>query len=103
MENQNSRKWSVEEDEILLRYVKAGMFNLSKTFIMVSEHLTDNGTPRTPGAVSSHWYTVVSRKPEALCFFTASSKHVAKNRKNGKGVDSTPSIWRRLLAVIRNL
>jgi hypothetical protein len=55
---------------------------------------------RTPGAVGSHWYTVTSKKPEALAFFTASSHYVSKNRKNGAGEPTTPSIWRRLLRVL---
>lgn len=60
-------------------------------------------TGRTEGAVANHWYTVVSKKPEALCFFTASPRHVSKNRKNGMGTTSNGNIWRRLLAVIRGL
>lgn len=99
----HSRKWTAEEDQILLRYVRNYPHNLSKCFIMVSEHLTDSGIPRTPTGVQAHWYTVLSKKQDALCFFTASAKHVAKNRKNGAGVESTPSIWRRLLRIIRGL
>lgn len=102
MEKSN-KKWSVEEDEVLLRYVKAYPHNLSKCFLMVSEHLTDNGKVRTPSAVQAHWYTVLSKRPEALCFFTASSKHVSKNRKNGMGVENSPSIWRKLLNIIKKL
>ena len=103
MTERTSNKWSAEEDAVLLRYVKNYPHNLHKSFMMVSEHLSDAGTPRTPTAVKAHWYSVLSKKPEALCFFTASAKHVSKNRKNGMGVESTPSIWRRLLNVIRGL
>lgn len=92
------RKWTPEEDARLLRQVKAFPHNLHKCFVLVSEEIG-----RTEGAVSSHWYTVLSKKPEALCFFTASEIHVSKNRKNGAGVESTPSIWRRLLNIIRGL
>jgi hypothetical protein len=53
--------------------------------------------------VSAHWYQSLSKKPEALCFFTASEKHVSRNRKNGAGVESNSSIWRRLVAAIRNI
>lgn len=103
MVQRTNKRWSNEEDAVLLRYVRNYPHNLHQCFLMVSEQLTDAGTPRTLGGVASHWYTVLSKKPEALCFFTASSKHVSKNRKNGMGVESTPSIWRRLLNIIRNL
>lgn len=96
-------KWSQEEDDVLLRYVRQYPHNLHKCFMMVSEHLSDDGHPRTPTGVQAHWYSVLSKKPEALCFFTASSQHVSKNRKNGTGVPSTQSIWRRLLNIIRGL
>lgn len=97
------RKWSQEEDDVLLRYVRNYPHNLHKAFLLVSEQLTDGGSPRTATGVEAHWYTVLSKKPESLVFFTASAKHVSKNRKNGIGVESSNSIWRRLFNVIRNL
>lgn len=102
MANQN-KKWTAEEDAVLLRYVRNYPHNLHKCFLMVSEHLTDAGTPRSVTGVQAHWYSVLSKKPESFCFFTASAKHVSKNRKNGEGVASNTSIWRRLLNVIRGL
>ena len=92
------RKYTEEEEQRIIRQAKAFPQNLSRGFRIVAEELD-----RTPGAISNHWYTVTSKRPEAICFFTASEKHVSKNRKNGMGVESTPSIWRRLMAVIRNL
>lgn len=94
----NSRNWTAQEDTILMCHVKARPQNLHKCFLAVSER-----TGRTPGAVANHWYTKVSKDPTNLAFFTASSKHVSKNRKNGMGVETTPSIWRRLLNIIKNL
>lgn len=102
MANQNKR-WSQEEEKCLLKYVKVYPHNLSKSFLLVSEELYDKGYNRTPTAVQAHWYSSLSKKPEALCFFTASAQHVAKNRKNGIGVESNRNIWRRLLNIIRNL
>ena len=102
-ERRSNRKWERYEDEILLRYVRTYPHNLHKCFMMVSEQLTDAGNPRTPTGVQAHWYSVLSKKPEALCFFTTSAKHVSRNRKNGMGVESTLSVWRRLLNVIRGL
>lgn len=93
-----ARKWTQEEENRLLRQVRTFPQNLHKCFVIVSEELD-----RTPGAVANHWYTVTSKKSDSLCFFTASEKHISKNRKNGMGNESTPSIWRRLLRIIRGL
>ena len=93
-----SRRWTNEEDERLFRQVKAFPQNLHKCFMIVAEELN-----RTEGAVANHWYTVVSKDPKNLCFFTASPKHVSKNRKNGEGQVSTSNIWRRFVAIIKSL
>lgn len=94
----NHRRWTEEEDNLLLRQVKAFPQNLHKCFVIVAE-----STDRTPRAVASHWYMVVSKRPDAVCFFTASEKHISKNRKNGVGVESTRNIWQRFMAILRNL
>ena len=98
MTENKGRKWTEQEDARLLRQVKAFPQNLHKCFVIVAEE-----TGRTEGGVAGRWYTVLSKKPEALCFFTASPKHVSKNRKNGVGVESNGSIWRRLMSIIRGL
>lgn len=92
------RKWTEEEDQLLLRQVRAFPQNLSKCFLMVAQN-----TDRTPQAVANHWYSIVSKRADALCFFTASSHHVSKNRKNGKGVECPRTIWHRFLSILRNL
>jgi hypothetical protein len=97
-ERRNMKRWSAEEDARLLRQVRAFPQNLHKCFLIVSEEIG-----RTESAVAGHWYTSLSKKPDAMCFFTASPKHVSKNRKNGMGVESNSSIWRRLMAVIRSI
>lgn len=96
--SRNCKRWTKEEDERLLQQVRVYPQNLSKCFLIVGEVLG-----RSPSAVSSRWYTVLSKRPDVMCFFTASSKHICKNRKNGVGVENTRSIWRRLLNIIKNL
>lgn len=99
VENQNHRhtkRWTVEEESCLVRHVEARPQNLTYCFHIVAESIG-----RTPQAVQAHWYTVTSKKSENLCFFTASRHHVSKNRKNGMGEESNPTIWRRLVAAIR--
>ena len=92
--NRQNRRWTHEEDERLLRHVKARPQNLHYCFMMVAEEIG-----RTEGAVANRWYAVVSKDPANMCFFTASPHHISKNRKNGMGVESNGSIWRSLLAV----
>jgi hypothetical protein len=97
-ERRDNRRWTADEDSRLLRHVKARPQNLHYCFLMVAEEIG-----RTDKAVAAHWYQVLSKKPEAMCFFTASPCHISKNRKNGMGVESNGNIWRRLMAVIRSL
>ena len=98
VEDRTSKRWSASEDDRLIRQVRAFPQNLHKCFLLVAEELG-----RTEGAVANHWYTVVSKKPENMCFFTASPRHVSKNRKNGMGEEIGTSIWRRFLNIIRGL
>lgn len=92
------KRWTEEEDQRLIRHIMAFPQNLNLCFIAVAEE-----TGRTKSAVASHWYSVVSKKPEVYCFFTASSSHVCRNRKNGEGTPTAPSIWRRLLNIIKSI
>lgn len=96
--SRTNKRWTEEEDAMLLRQVKAFPQNLTRCFLMVAEN-----TDRSPRAVANHWYSVVSKRSDVVCFFTASEKHISKNRKNGVGVESTMSIWQRLMSIIRNL
>ena len=87
-----------EEDKRLIRQVMTFPQNLNRCFIMVSEEIG-----RSKGSVANRWYTVLSKKPEVYCFFTASSTYVSKNRKNGIGVLTKPSIWHKLLNILKKI
>lgn len=91
-------RWTEDEEQRLIRQVRAFPQNLNKCFLIVSEEIN-----RTPCAVGAHWYAVTSKRPDVVCFFTASPQHISKNRKNGMGVESTMSVWRRLLRVIQTI
>ena len=93
-----NKRWTRQEDLRLIRQVQAFPQNLHKCFLMVAEELG-----RTESGVAGRWYGHVSQDPANMCFFTASPKHVSKNRKNGMGVESNGSIWRRLMKVLRNI
>ena len=97
--NQNSRKakrWTEEEDKRLLQQIRVFPQNLSKCFIIVSEVIG-----RSPGACAARWYTHLSKDPANAVFLTVSSKHKIMNRKNGKGVRSSASLFQRILKLLR--
>ena len=91
-------KWTEAENQLTLRHIRAFPQNLHKCFMIIAEE-----TGRTPQGVQAHWYSSLSKRPDVMCFFTASPHHVARNRKNGMGVESNGNIWRRLMAIIRNI
>ena len=97
-EEKKRRKWTEEEDRLLLNQVRAFPQNLTKCFLIVSEM-----TNRTPSSVSAHWYTSLSKRDDVLCFFTASPKHVSRNRKNGAGEETSESIWKKFLKIINSI
>lgn len=89
-------RWSEDENQRLLRQVKAFPQNLHKCFLIVGEEIG-----RTDKAVAAHWYSSLSKREDAMCFFTASPRHVSKNRKNGMGVETSSGFWRSLMSVFR--
>lgn len=92
----HGKRWERSEDLRLIRQVQAFPQNLHKCFVLVAQELG-----RTESGVAGRWYGHVSKDPANVCFFTASPKHVSKNRKNGMGEESNGSIWRRLMAIIK--
>lgn len=89
-------KWTDSEDTRLFSQVKAYPQNLSKCFIIVGEELG-----RSPKAVAAHWYTKVSKDPRFIGFVTVSSCHKSPNRKNGTGTPCTPSLFKRVLQLLK--
>lgn len=92
-----NKRWSRAEDLRLIKQIQTFPQNLHKCFVIVAEELG-----RTESGVAGRWYTHVSQDPAYKCFFTASPKHISVNRKNGMGVESNGSIWRRLMAIIHD-
>lgn len=92
------KRWTAEEDKILLNQIDAFPHNLSKCFMVVSEM-----TGRSKGAVAAHWYTVLSKREDIWKFVTLSAHHCSKNRKNGAGEESSQSIWNRVLRIVKTL
>jgi hypothetical protein len=90
------KRWTREEDEALLRQVRAFPQNLNRCFLIVSEI-----TGRTPGAVANHWYTKLSKNPETpFTFGVIAPRYATKNRKNGEGTPHSESIFRRIVRLL---
>jgi len=90
------KRWTIEEDRRLLQQIRVFPQNLHKCFLIVSEV-----TGRTPGACANRWYTKLSKDPANAVFLTVSSRHKVMNRKNGKGVRSTPGLFQRILKLLK--
>lgn len=91
-----STRWTREEDTMLLNQIRVFPHNLNKCF-----HIVAQQTGRTPGAVSAHWYQVLSRKDDICEMFLFYRNGVVKNRKQGMGVSTPSSLWCRLLRLIK--
>jgi len=90
-----NKRWSEQEDLRLVRQVRVFPQNLNKCFMIVGEELG-----RSKSAVAARWYTTVSKNPKyaAIAMITPCSKSF--NRKNGKGVPSSASLFRRILKLL---
>lgn len=91
------RKWSAEEESILLDRVKAHPENLKCGFIEAAERVN-----RTQGACENHWYNVVSKDPDPdkTVFVTVSGHHVCRNRKNSAGAPIRVSKFHRIVKIL---
>lgn len=87
--------WTEAEEERLIKNVKNHVTCLKKAFYQTSKEIQ-----RTPGAISAHWYASTSVKSGHCIFVTISGKHIAVNRKNGKGNKSTLPLYKKVLALL---
>lgn len=91
------KKWTENEDKVILRFVKESPENLSEAFKKASENL-DN---RTPASCSYRWYSHISRDANkaSTCFVTLSKTKYGRNRKNCKDpypIHTTNSLWTKI-------
>lgn len=102
----NVRKWTNEEDKVLVQLIEENPHNLSKCFLAASVSLN-----RTPSACTFRWYGVLSN-PESpkyvgTSIITMSKNRRARNRKNyyegckQSPVRSSRKIWSQILTFFR--
>lgn len=77
----NKRRWTKEEDKILVQAIKANPHNLTQCFREVGERLN-----RTNKSVKLHWYTTLAnpehKKYTGTAFLTIDKKSYNPIRKN---------------------
>jgi hypothetical protein len=88
------KRWTKEEEEILVQAIKANPHNLEKAFKIVAEEIG-----RTKAAVHIKWYADV--KSKSLCFTTISEHKMLKNGKcipnnSIKPLEAPVSLWQKL-------
>jgi hypothetical protein len=93
-----NKRWTKEEDLVVLSKVKQYPYRLKKAFEEASAEL--NG--RTPGSCCYRWYTHISKDTDKTntCFVVISKNKCGRNRKNcTKEIPkhSKGSIWAKLL------
>lgn len=96
------KRWTVEEEEILVQAVTTNPQNLRKCFIAVSASIN-----RSVDAVQWHWYSVTRFTPAGRnAYFLIGERSVYNGKNNTETSEVEPVknkkiIWRKLLALLR--
>ena len=86
--------WTENDEQRLIENVRNNVTNLTKAFNATSKEIQ-----RSPTACAAHWYARTSIKSGICLFMTVSGKHIAINRKNGKGEACSMSLFQKVLAI----
>ena len=94
------RRWTNEEEQVLIDQVRLNPSNLSRAFLHTSAIIG-----RTPNTIKVRWYSKV-RHSEPVFMTVSSNNTVTTNQKNvfygtNDNVEDAPSIWERLLGFLR--
>lgn len=94
----NNKKWSNDEEEVVISCVKESPENLKEAFTKASTMIN-----RTPSAITTRWYDTISNNADkhSTCFMCISKRKYARNRKNVKKdipAHTNNSIWGRLIS-----
>jgi hypothetical protein len=88
-------KWSQADEDRLIANVEKHVLCLQKAFAATSKEIQ-----RSPKAISAHWYQRTSKNCGRTLFMTVSGKHVAINRRMGKGQPLKNSLYKRILSFL---
>lgn len=99
----NNKRWTKEEEEILVQAIAANPHNLSEALRTVS-----NTINRSFSACQFHWYVVLSPKDKpskmGISFVSVGPNTVYKNRKNSGTSMIQPeksTIWSRIKRLLK--
>ena len=99
----NNKKWTKEEEEILVQAISANPHNLSEALRTVSTTIN-----RSFNACQFHWYGVLSPKNKpnkmGISFVSIGPNTVYKNRKNSGTSTVQPeksTIWSRIKRLLK--
>jgi hypothetical protein len=88
-------KWTQADEDRLIANVEKHVLCLQKAFAITSKEIQ-----RSPKAISAHWYQRTSKNCGKTLFMTVSGKHVAINRRMGKGQPLKLPLYKRLLSIL---
>lgn len=93
------KRYSIQEDKVILNEVKKSPENLVRAFHNASKIIN-----RTPRAIKQRWYYIISKDDGigAVTFMTLSSKKVLTNRKNScNQVPKKVTFWSKLIKFLK--
>ena len=99
----NNKKWTKEEEEILVQAIQANPHNISEALRTASATIN-----RSFNACQFHWYTVLSPKNKpnkiGISFISVGPNTIYKNRKNSGTSIVQPeksTIWSRIKRLLK--
>ena len=99
----NNKKWTKEEEEILVQAIQANPHNISEALRTASATIN-----RSFNACQFHWYAVLSPKNKpnkiGISFVSVGSNTIYKNRKNSGTSTVQPeksTIWSRIKRLLK--
>ena len=94
------KRWSKEEDNVLIDQVTRHAENLAEAF-----RVTSRLTRRTVGACAFRWYNVLSKNRETnICFTLVNKTGSYINTKNSQGANLTKKPlywWKRIVSFLK--
>lgn len=91
----NNKKWTIEEEKVLIAQIQKNPGNLKKAFICTTELIQ-----RTERAIALHYYNIMlknkSKLPKSYMYMTISKDKALVNKKVAKEIDYIevkPNLW----------